>query len=571
MLRIPTSRAPLRALVLAIALAACGFVAATWHEFGHTWDEPEHIAAGMALLDHNVYDYDLQHPPLARMLLALGPYLAGARSHNLPPPDGRAEGLAILYDGANYERYLRLARTGALPFLILLIAATWWWARRLLPTPGALLAVALLASTPVVLGHAGIAALDIPAAATCLAALYAIQRWLETGTWRKAAWLGAAVGLAVGTKLSAIPFLGLGLIVLAGARTIDSAGRESLCAWLATRRAWGGAALAFLLCAAILTLAYGGRFEYLTDETHRFNQALWYLFGDDGVAHDVAYSIAAHVPVPEAVQLILGGIEALQTHNESGHLSYLLGESHTHGWWYFYLVALAVKTPLTLLIPGLIGLGLQAVQGWRRGDAWLLAPPLLFVVLLAFCSIVSRINIGVRHVLILYPLLAIGAAHALTAAWRAVDRVKGERANVAARGAVLLVVVLQASLVLRAYPDYLAWFNVLAPHPERVVVDSDLDWGQDLRRLERRLAQLRVPSVALGYLGTADLAREPLPNARPLAPGERTTGWVAVFALARAHAKGGYDWLDAYGVRERVGRTIDLYFVPPSADPPPAR
>ena len=45
-------------------------------------------------------------------------------------------------------------------------------------------------------------------------------------------------------------------------------------------------------------------------------------------------------------------------------------------------------------------------------------------------------------------------------------------------------------------------------------------------------------------------------------PGQRATGWVAVSALARIYAHGGYDWLDAYTPVERIGKTIDLYYVP---------
>ena len=129
-----TDRTPtLASLALAaVAVAACALAASTWHVYGHTWDEPEHLAAGLALIDHGHYDYDIQHPPLARLALALGPWLAGARSQGSPPPDGKPVGLAILYDSGHYDLYLTLARAGDLPFLALLIIATYAWARRAL-------------------------------------------------------------------------------------------------------------------------------------------------------------------------------------------------------------------------------------------------------------------------------------------------------------------------------------------------------------------------------------------------------------------------------------------------------
>ena len=150
------------------------------------------------------------------MLLALGPYLAGARSFGTPPPNGTQEGLDILYSGGRYARYLTLARAGVLPFLALLLLATWLWARRLFASQGAaLLSVLLLASVPAVLGHAALASLDVAAAATCLLALYALQLWVVSARLRDAALFGLAAGLAVGTKFSAVPFIGLALPALA--------------------------------------------------------------------------------------------------------------------------------------------------------------------------------------------------------------------------------------------------------------------------------------------------------------------------------------------------------------------
>jgi hypothetical protein len=316
------------------------------------------------------------------------------------------------------------------------------------------------------------------------------------------------------------------------------------------------------LVIVVLTLAYGGRFVYLTDKTFGYNHAIDYLFAYSKPRHDAAEQFFSHWPVPEAFPLLLGGIEALVVHNHSGHLSYLFGELRTTGWWYFYLVALVVKTPLPLLAMGLGGLGLLVRDGVRERDAALLAPVLLTFAILLFASVFSHINIGIRHVLVLYPFLAIAAAYACVVTIRAAPQGTGLR--FAALGVTLLLCA-EGVIVARAWPDHLAYFNLLAPEPERVLVDSDLDWGQDLQRLSRRLAELRVPSVSLAYLGTAQLPLEHLPPYTLLDPDQRATGWVAVTALARVHAPDRFAWLDAYPRRERVGGSIDLYYVPPVA------
>ena len=566
------ARAPttvrLRAALLLVIVATSLLVATTWSVFSHTWDEPEHIAAGLALIDEFKYDYDIQHPPLGRLAMAIGPYLLGARSVGKAPPDGRPEGVAILYGEGHYHEYLTAARAGMLVFLWLMLYTTFLFARRVARSDGeALLGVAFLAATPAILGNAGLATLDVPSVATMVFALYALGRWLEQPGRGTTVLLGIAGGVAVATKLSAIPFLGLAGPTLAllqwrlGARATPGVAHPL------RARALQVLAAAFIAL-VVVTLSYGGRFQYYTDASGRFNQALYFLFGKTGRAHDLAYAFAARVPMPEAWQKLLGGIQALEVHNSNGHLSYLLGETRLAGWWYFYFVALAVKTPLPLLALGLTGLVLAARDGVKERVPWRAAPLAVVVVLLLFVSLYSRINIGVRHVLILYPFFAIGAAYTCARSWalfRAPDPGSAWR-RVAFPVAAVLALWLGVSLI-RCYPDYLAYFNETVSHPERVLVDSDLDWGQDLFRLERRLAELNVKHFHFGYLGTADLAREPLaplklPPLTLLPPGQRATGWVAVSALARIYAHGGYDWLDAYTPVERIGKTIDLYYVP---------
>jgi 4-amino-4-deoxy-L-arabinose transferase-like glycosyltransferase len=565
----PPASLPVRlalALVIGVALVAA---MTTWRVYGHTWDEPEHLAAGMELLDRGKYEYDIQHPPLARLLIAAGPYLAGARSLGKPPPDGTPEGVAILYGGGHYDEYLTLARLGTLPFLALLLLVCWAWARRVCDSDReALLAVLLLATIPPVLGHGALATLDVPAAATTALALHAGLRWLGTDRWRDAAWFGLATAVAVATKFSAIPFLAVGMLTLLLIEARCKPAHDRPATWRSAFAAGGRRTAAVGLAAAItvggLVLVYGGRFVYFTDATQRYSPTLSYLFGDQGLLHALAYRLAAACPLPEALRTFVGGIRAILWHNATGHFSYLLGDTRTQGWWYFYIVALAAKSPIPLLLTAPVGLALLAVQGWRRRDPWRLAPPALTMAILGFASLYSHINIGIRHVLILYPFLVLGAAHLLAATWRRLRGVANrDLAGVGAAG-VLGLVGWQSSALVTANPDYLPYFNEAVANPERVLVDSDLAWGQDLRRLEHRLAELKVRSFSFAYLGTADLTRETFPKLTRLQPHQRASGWVAITALARVHSADGYAWLDAYVPLERVGKSIDLYYVPES-------
>jgi 4-amino-4-deoxy-L-arabinose transferase-like glycosyltransferase len=541
-------------LPLALALLACAICASTWHIFGNIWDEPEHIAAGMVLIDRGVYVYDDQHPPLARLAAAIGPYLAGARSHGSKPPSGEEEGRQILYhSSASYDTLLTLARAGMLPFLIVLVLSTWKAAERWQGQRVATVATLALISTPEILGHGAIAALDMPVTALCLLSFLMLVRWVENPTMLHTALAGIAVGLAVSTKLSAVPFLGLAVLVLLAVQISFNVRNRTATPF--ARLGLTGALIA-LLAIVILVGVYGPKMIYLTTPNLAYSKALDALFGHEGWLHDVGYRFASRVRMPIGVQAATLNVLGVEWHNNVGHNAYLLGQTSRHGWWYFYLVALAVKTPLPLLLLGLPGLVILAIRGWQARQMSLLALPLWFVAVLVFCCAYSHINIGVRHVLLLYPLLAIGAAATLDAAWRLPVRP-------AARVLTAALFGWQLATAAAVYPDYLAYFNFTAgAHPERILVDSDLDWGQDLRRLSLELARRHVPMIHVAYRGTADLTRENLPPFDLLKPGQPVNGWIAVDMLAMKEEPAGYAWLRSYAPVQRVGKSIDLYYIP---------
>jgi 4-amino-4-deoxy-L-arabinose transferase-like glycosyltransferase len=553
-----TSRRSLAAAAL-LAMLACALCASTYRIFGNFWDEPEHIAAGLVLIDRSEYRYDVQHPPLARLAAAIGPYLAGARFSGDPDPIGDNAGRDLLYhSSASYDTLLTLARAGMLPFLLLLLGATFAWMRHWYGDPAALLALVFLVSCPVILGHASLVALDVPVTALIMASLYLLLRWFEQPTLARGTALGVACGLAVATKMSAIPFIGvasvtLGLLRLAFLRRTPAA-TPLRSQWLPRL---GSVSLGLLLGFILLIGVYGDRLVYLTTPDFAPSRALNFYFGTHGALHDLAYRIAARVPLPFGFMMLPENIMGVEWHNAHGHPSYLLGQIAWNGWWYFYLVALAVKTTLPLLLLGLTGLCMQTVRGVREGNLYRMAPAACFAAILVFSCLYSHINIGVRHVLIAYPLLAMGAAVAFESLWQRWPKP-------AARAGLLGLLVWQVATLAYAYPDYLAYFNALAGrHPERILVDSDLDWGgQDLRRLERVLAARQVTELWIGYKGTADLSLEQLPPYQLLKPRQPVHGWVAITMLTLQENPAGFDWLRQYQPVQRIGGSFELYFIP---------
>ena len=527
-----------RVLVAACLTVAVARIVSTYHVFNQTWDEPAHVAAGMQWLDRGRYTYEPLHPPLARVMVALGPRLAGIRSAG--QENVWLEGNAILYAGGRYDRNLALARLGVLPFFLLASLVVFFWARRIGGPAAAVCAVLLFTTLPPVLAHAGIATTDMAVTATVALAALCLVRWLEQPTRGRSLLLGIALGLALLSKLSALLFLPAAAVAIALWRRRDRA--ED------TGRA---VRLRLTYTAVLLTVWAGYRF------------AIGPLVQDAGPpAASTALPALDRIARADVfpAPALFEGLGQLAAKNRAGHKSYLLGEVRTTGWWYFFPVALAVKTPIPFLL--LIGAGV--VAAWRAGGTdrrRRLEPAAIALAILLVC-LPSRINIGLRHVLPMYPFLAVMAGMGVVSLWRA-------RPALPFRALAVLLVGWQLVASARAHPDYLAWFNELAgPHPERILVDSDLDDGQDLKRLADTLRARHVPSVSLAYAGSATVAEHGLSPIHWLEPHRPVTGWVAasLYSLKLGSLdRPGHDdfaWLERYRPIAVVGRSIWLYYVP---------
>jgi hypothetical protein len=533
-------------LVAACLVIGAARIVSTYHVFNQTWDEPAHVAAGMQWLDRGTYTYEPLHPPLARVMVALGPRLAGIRSAG--HDNVWLEGNSILYAGGTYERNLALARLGVVPFFLLATLVVYAWARRIGGPADGACAVLLFTTLPPVLAHAGIATTDMAVTATVALAAYCLTLWLDQPTPARSLGLGVALGLAVLSKLSALLFLPAAALAVALCRRGES-GRG------------GGnsgrtrSARLLIYAAALFTVWAGYRFAIgpLTapESDHgTVASAAWPSLDD--------LARAKVFPAPPLFE----GLGQLAAKNRAGHKSYLLGEVRTTGWWYFFPVALAVKTPLAFLV--LTAAGLVVV--WRGyadpNRRRRLEPAAIALAILVVC-LPSRINIGLRHILPMYPFLAMVAGMGVTGLWRS------GQARYAARGLAVLLVSWQLVASAMAHPDYLAYFNELGGHhPERILIDSDLDDGQDLKRLADTLRARRIPVLWLAYAGSATVAEHGLPRVRWLEPHRPETGWVAAslysIKLGSLDQPGHDDfvWLERYRPVALVGRSIRLYYVP---------
>ena len=522
---------------IAVVVATLRIVA-TYPVFNHTIDEPAHVACGMEWLAKGTYNLEPQHPPLARIFSALGPFLAGERS------EGRKaiyfEGAAILYDNGNYERNLTLARIGTLPFFWLACVVVYLAGARWYGKAQAALAVILFTLLPTILAHASLATTDMALTATFGLAVFALVVWAENPApgLGLGAMMGFCCALTFLSKYSSLAFLpacvGLMLVwMVIAERSFAPLSR------LLTLRHGLSFLIAVLVCA--ITIWAGFRFSFRNG-----------------------------IPAPE----LFAGLRQASRHQELGHPSYLLGARSLTGFWLFYPVALAVKTPLGFL--GLLGGGIALAWGRRKNLAWSLPVACLAGILAV--GLYSRINIGTRHVLPIYFFFTLLAA---AFAWEWLGRAPGSS------WMGWTVLVLAGWMALSGawnHPDYLAYFNELAgDEPERILADSDLDWGQDMLRLSARLRELGAQKVTFSPLIIAYLHDyHGFPPLEPSDPGSPSPGWNAVSITVWKAARLGLMeqhkelrlWPDLVKPKERVGRGVLLYYfdqseLGPASEPVP--
>jgi 4-amino-4-deoxy-L-arabinose transferase-like glycosyltransferase len=529
-----------------LLLAAIGVVriAATYRSVAQTSDETPNIACGMQYLDLGRYDYGPFHPPLARLAIAVGPYLYGARAQKLP--DRWKEGNAVLNSAPRYGKALTLARLGILPFFLLACTVVWLWGRKLLGDWGALAPVFLFTNLPPVLAHAGLATMDMAVAAGVLTALFTYTLWLEAGTWRRSVLFGMSLALALLCKFSSILLLPVGVAAIT---LLHPRARQ--------KRNWVWIPVAFVIVWGVYGFTFGPMTESVASDAA--GQGGIFAKIPQGLLHAVET-----LPVPAPA--ILDGLWQVHNHVDAGHTAFLLGRHSFHGWWYFFPVALAVKTPLAILLLAVVGAAVLAFFTPADKRRALGMPAVLCVAILGI-NLPTSLNIGVRYMLPLYPLLALTAGIGAVWLWRRCRR------------AAVFLLLWAAVSSGAAHPDYLAYFNEFGgSRPERILVDSDLDWGQDMARLSAELQRRRVSYLHMACLYTGDETRLGLPAWDSLEPYQPVTGWVAVShtmlqnhgwraAQQRGRQDLAFAWLNQYQPVGRVGKSILIYYIPASPGP----
>ena len=558
-----------------------------------TFDEVSHIPAGYSYLTQQDYRINPEHPPLIKDIAAI-PLLFLPIQFPADHPSWTQEenpvwwhqfefGSHFLYRaGNNPDDILLAARIPMILILVLLGGFLFTWTRELFGNKGALIALFLFSFSPTLLAHGRLVTTDVGAAAGIFIATYFFLKALKNPSKQTILVAGIVFGLAQLTKFTAVLLFPLfAILVLVRAIVYISRFKDF---WKHFARFVGILVLVALVGYALIWAVY---------QYHTWN------YSPERQVRDTEFNLQSFSPPLANVTIwmadkpllrpaahYLTGLFMVLQRSSGGNTTYFLGEVSAAGWKTYFPVVYAIKEPLAFFI--LFMAALLSLAWFVKNPLWYHPLPrakkwiqnnfaafsmLVFIVLYWAVTLKSNLNIGVRHLLPVFPF-TIALVGGMTAAWLKPPYLK-------IKGAFLAWLILwQAYSVLAIYPHFLAYFNELIGRPEQgylYTVDSNLDWGQDLKRLKHWVDSRGIDMIFIDYFGGGNpeyyFKESYSPwwgtrDKKELPKGSYLAVSVSLLQGGRGVAVKGFDqptdyylWLNFYTPVAKIGNSIFVYYI----------
>ena len=428
-----------------------------------TFDEEYHITRGYTYLRTGDFRMSFSHPPLVNVWSSLPLLLLPEIKLPTDHPSWEDGNLLLFADeflwriNENSQPMVALARLPVIVLGIILVATLFWWTRQFAGATASWVVLLLAVFDPNLLTHSRLATNDLALTCFLLLTIWRLWCWLERPSRFNLILVGLFAGAAMATKYSGLMVWPIILFILLLYPTYTH------------RR--------------LLALSVMGLVAFAT---------LWavYLF-DFGLVPGTTWPIP--LPTPFYISSLWRTFVDFEAISRP---AFLLGQVSDRGWWYYFPVALVVKNSIPLLLLSALGIfPLLHLRGVRRASVlWL---PFLFFLGL---GMTGRLSIGFRHILPGIPFLIMIAGHSVL--WRSI---RADMPRLVIPIGVALI-IWHAISTVSLFPHYEAYFNELVGGPtngHRILVDSNLDWGQDLPALKLLMENQGVDQVYLSYFGTA--------------------------------------------------------------------
>ena len=478
---------------------------------GQIIDEAPHISAGYTYLAKGDYRFNPEHPPLVKYtaglgLLAAKPHVPnsdhawGAAGHFYIDAYGPASnyGQEMLYTSGNDANdVLFAARIGPVVLtlilgLLILFTAIYfwgWWA--------GLVAYALYTLDPLIAGHGHLVTTDVGASIGYLTTVIGLWYLITKQNYKSAIIFGILFGIAQLMKFTLLMLIPLVI------GTVIYLIRKNKTDRKANNRIFVLAITAMVVTFITIWAGYGFHRSTLPFDTG-FSDAGQAISQPSNGALRQMYTfpkLFSWIPLPYDY---IRGAAMVLNHTGGGHPSYLLGQHSTTGWKYYFPLLIIVKTPIPELILIISALVILIRKKLLKGFAAFAALAAAWYMVVA---IISPANLGLRHIMPVYPLLFL-----ITGYWVSIS---GKKIKYLATALIVILGLLMAY----AYPFYLSYFNQLAGgsyNGYKIATDSNLDWGGDLKYIKSYVDNHPSTSYYVMYnwdseeaLDYYDIARRP--------------------------------------------------------------
>lgn len=544
-----------------------------------TFDEPAHLASGFAILTKGDPRIIPDHPPIPKIISAL-PLLFLHPSIDAFSGDAWEENdlwriqRRFIYQNTVDPRLMMLSARGAtVLYLIFGCIGLYLWGDRLLGPWGAFLATAAFALSPTVLAHGSVVKDDVAGAAMVIWVLGGLDQFLRRRTLLSLIIVSLLLGIALLTKASLILLVPIAVVsVLYEALTFYSAPVVS-----GVRLIWHTLLLVVVPAVFIMwpVLAFSTR--GLPDQLCQAGIL------DSQYLNPSVSSLCFLSWLNPARAFLLYIFSLVLTYHrvDGGQLMVFLGHTYKFGTvWYFPVLYLVKESlPWLAICAVVLSVTIFTTRSWTawKGLIISLMLPLAWTAIYLPCCLMSHLNLGIRYLLPCYPsfvlLLSGGAGYSL--------KVLRSSSSLRYKTVLSILSVLVALMVvesIRGYPFYLSYFNQFVGGSRgglQVAVDSSLDWGQDLSRLNTFISSQKIENIEVAYFGTADLEYHLGGHGHLISPSEyhdekdflsrnRSDGWIAVSATYLAmlvQKREGLFWLMDREPRAIIGGSIYVWDV----------
>lgn len=451
----------------------------------NTWDEPAHIMSGYAYATEGIdYLSPLNHPVFGRLLTGILPAaLIDLDFNKAVKPEGSTGSdffpysVKFLYENkTDGDTVLFLARLPNIILGAILGIYIFIWSKKLWGIKGAYLSLFFYTLSPNILAHTSLATTDMPATAFFFISAYYLYKLSNNLRPINALAVSVALALAFTSKHTAM--LLLPLFAFALIASIKKEGIKALSYYLSI----------ILLTYIFIWGIYGFRYH---SASPYYQPLMWSKFASSSFMPFFDKLRALKI-LPEAYLYSIAGVLMGVA---DGKPAFLMGQYSDAGWWYYFIIAFLIKTPIPTIVFFIASALYSIVEKENLKKALILIIP-ASIIFTMFS--LQKVNIGLRHILPAYPFLFTLLGF--------VPNIKTQSIKMA-RAIFYGGIVWYAYSAALIYPNQLAYFNELIGGPKngyKYLADSNIDWGQDLKALKIFMDEHQIKSIKLAYFGCSD-------------------------------------------------------------------